>query len=317
MTYDPSAPFEITCPFPNCTITPLQQGSEEWRQARRKGISASDLPILMGVGYSTPYQLWLSKKEPTEDRPTRQMEYGLHMEELICDWATEDMMADRVRLVNWHLKSNYNPFFTATIDATAQMGKEIFPLEIKTVVYTDGADWEEGIPALYNIQIQWQLYVTGCPKGFIACLPGGNASKLIVREVFADAALQAELVKRATAFLHNMQADIAPEVVEKDLNSLPEPKENFDYNPDDDFCKLVEEMAVLQAEIKESTSGVSALEKKVKDLKAKMAAKMGEGSKALVNCGQGNFTITRKVINIKEKFVEASSYQKIDVKEIK
>lgn len=46
----------------NYTIAQLIQGSDEWLEWRTKGISATDIPIILGLSpYKTAYRLWLEK----------------------------------------------------------------------------------------------------------------------------------------------------------------------------------------------------------------------------------------------------------------
>ena len=44
-------------------IIPIEQQSPEWFEWRKTGITASDMPIIMGVSpYKTPWQLWAEKQ---------------------------------------------------------------------------------------------------------------------------------------------------------------------------------------------------------------------------------------------------------------
>jgi putative phage-type endonuclease len=48
----------------------FQQGTPAWREWRRKGIGASDAPVIMGASpWSTPVDLWLLKTGQVAERP--------------------------------------------------------------------------------------------------------------------------------------------------------------------------------------------------------------------------------------------------------
>lgn len=311
--------FEITSPFPDCTITPLAHGSPAWLEARRTTVSASDLPILMGIGTITPLQLYMKKQQGLELESTRQMQYGLHLEPLVCDWLCEDIMADKVKLVNWHCLSKENSRFSATIDAIAYMGEERIPCELKTAVFSNKDDWEEEtLPSSYMYQVQWQLLVTGCPTAYLACLPGGNASKLMVREIHADMVLQSQMVVKAVEFLKYLDSKTPPPVSDPvDLSCLPNPEEGVEFEPSPEFMATYEKFHELKAQVKKATTGVSDLEAELKVLKATMAQHMGTASKCIFPFGGKTMVVNRKVIEVKEKIVPASSYQRVDVKEAK
>ena len=46
----------------NMKVVDLNQRSEEWLQWRSKGVTASDIPIILGLSpYKTRWQLWAEK----------------------------------------------------------------------------------------------------------------------------------------------------------------------------------------------------------------------------------------------------------------
>jgi putative phage-type endonuclease len=311
-----NSPFDILCPWPLCTITPLIHGSPAWLEARRTGVTASDLPILMGHGTITPLELYNKKLSGDEIESTRQMQFGLHLESLICEWATEDLMADKLKLVNWHCVRKEHKNFQATVDAVATIGSEAVPVEIKTAVYSDKDQWlDDSMPKHYYLQVQWQLYITGADRAYLVCLPGGNASRLIIREVLPETSLQYEMSLVAIEFVRALREKTPPPALAEDLSSLPAPLPEADYNPDNEFMDLYEAYSSLNKKIKSATEGVSDLEKKAKDIKAQMAQRMGQASLAVFPYGSKTATITRKVIEVKEKVIPASSYQRLDVRE--
>ncbi len=51
---------------------------QEWLEQRRKVVTATDVPILLGVSqYKSPLQLWAEKVEGAEQSQSTAMEVGL------------------------------------------------------------------------------------------------------------------------------------------------------------------------------------------------------------------------------------------------
>jgi len=302
----------------HCSLLDLEHGSEAWLAARRKLVTASDLPILLGSNSTiTPLQLWQQKQSPAERLNARQLEYGLHMEELILGWAAEDLMASESRLVNWTVRSIAYPFLSCTLDGILRFDSEDSmencPLEIKTSKF--GAfDTDEQKLKFYH-QLQTQILITGAARGFLAILPSGNSDKLIVEEVKADKAMQASIIEAAKQFHACMEGGKEPVARADDLKDMHYNPEADTYEPDEAFKALYDEFSSLNEQLKAKTEGSRALEAKLKDLKAAMAQAMGESPQAFFFKGEKEVYITRKKIDIKEQVKPAYSYYRVDVKE--
>jgi len=83
-------------------------------------------------------------------------------------------------------------------------------LEIKTASEYKRSDWDEGVPAYYETQIQHYLIVTGLQKAYCAVLIGGNSFKIY--EVNADAEIQSMLIELEKQFWNKVQNRICPEM---------------------------------------------------------------------------------------------------------
>jgi putative phage-type endonuclease len=59
----------------------LQQNTKEWLDYRKGKIGSSDAPSIMGVGFKTPYQLWLEKLSLSETPINKSMQRGHDLEE--------------------------------------------------------------------------------------------------------------------------------------------------------------------------------------------------------------------------------------------
>jgi putative phage-type endonuclease len=293
---------------------PLVHGSEAWKQFRYSGITATDIPVIMGASEKTAFQLWQEKLGRFDDfQGNRQTEYGLHLEQLVCKWVAEDLNCT-ITPLNFLLLSKQEQTFMATVDAIAEIDGIKVPVEIKTAA----AGWDgDEVPYKHQLQVQWQLLVTESPFGFIACLPFGMASRLIIKRIEANAELQAQMIAAAMDFVDCLKSKQPPRAVAKDLSSLPLEIEAEEYDVEPPFVSLYEQYRELEQAKKTQTSGLGEIEKQLKDLKAQMAQMMGSKPKAFFFHNGNAVAVSRKEVNVKEKLTPGYTFQRIDIKEDK
>lgn len=137
-------------------ILKVEQRTEEWLQLRRTKIGASDAPVIMGVSpWTTPYQLFQSKREEVEDKDTWQMKRGRDMEKEALDALQEYLGIEMFQPVLMH---DYHDWMIASYDALSIDGKVC--AEIKCPGEKDHQLALSGsIPVKYNPQLQHQMAV--------------------------------------------------------------------------------------------------------------------------------------------------------------
>lgn len=186
----------------------------DWLAKRRQGVGASDIAGIMGVSpYTTPFQVWASKvhdiPEVTDDEA---MHWGQALESVILDeWGkTNWPVVDRGLL----LRSTERPHFMATPDGLLDNGDHGAVAEAK-----NSTDWRwTEIPLHYRLQVQWQLVVTGYPRGYLIVLHGGR--HLETYEIEADPDWQAEMIAAANDFWKLVEANEAPPVEADDYTIM-------------------------------------------------------------------------------------------------
>lgn len=157
------------------------QSHEEWLATRRKGLGASDAPVILGLSrFKSPYQLYCEKLGLIENDTSESeaAEWGLALEGPIRARFTRDTC---------RLTSAIDPPFTvyqhdtldwmfATLDAWQHHPDYSvrLPLEIKTGSISLAGEWKEEAPLEYVVQIQHQMAVTGTPLASVAALIGGQ-----------------------------------------------------------------------------------------------------------------------------------------------
>ena len=183
----------------------------EWLKHRQAGIGGSDASCIAGLNpWKSAIQLYMDKKEenPQEQKSLR-MELGNRLEGLVAELFTE-ATGLKVRNVNGILKNYKYPFAIANIDR-AIVGEKAF-LECKTTNSYALKEWEEGVPAHYEIQCLHYMAITGATHCYIAALIGN--SDFIWHKIERD--------QETIDYLMQIEKDFWENNIEKDVVPMPD-----------------------------------------------------------------------------------------------
>ena len=183
----------------------------EWLKHRQAGIGGSDASCIAGLNpWKSAIQLYMDKKEenPQEQKSLR-MELGNRLEGLVAELFTE-ATGLKVRNVNGILKNDKYPFAIANIDR-AIVGEKAF-LECKTTNSYALKEWEEGVPAHYEIQCLHYMAITGATHCYIAALIGN--SDFIWHKIERD--------QETIDYLMQIEKDFWENNIEKDVVPMPD-----------------------------------------------------------------------------------------------
>ena len=183
----------------------------EWLKHRQAGIGGSDASCIAGLNpWKSAIQLYMDKKEedPQEVKSLR-MELGNRLEGLVAELFTE-ATGLKVRNVNGILKNDKYPYALANIDR-AIVGEKAF-LECKTTNSYALKEWEEGVPAHYEIQCLHYMAITGATHCYIAALIGN--SDFIWHKIERD--------EETIDYLMQIEKDFWENNIEKDVVPMPD-----------------------------------------------------------------------------------------------
>jgi putative phage-type endonuclease len=184
------------------------QGQDDWLEQRRAGIGASDVAGILGLSpYSTPFTVWADKLHDTRRDATAAMERGKRREKVILDeFEAETGLYVRARQV---LVAHPNfEWARATLDGLiyetpllfADATEPINPSAALGLVEAkhDGSfkRWDQ-IPDHHQIQVQWQLFVTGLRNAWLAVWHAGQPE---IYEIETDFGLQQMMLDRVNDF---------------------------------------------------------------------------------------------------------------------
>lgn len=153
---------------------------EEWLVNRTKGIGASEVASILGVDkFRSAFQVWAEKtgNAPPEDLSGNEaVEFGCRLERPIA----EAYAARTGRTVEMWPQFQiavhaYYPWLRCTPDAT-QLCESLGPglVQIKTTHAFNAAEWEDGPPLAYQVQVQAEMAVMNSKFCTLVCLVGGQ-----------------------------------------------------------------------------------------------------------------------------------------------
>lgn len=192
-------------------VTTAAPETPEWFAARREGITATDLPRILGLSrYGNALSVWLDKRGELEDQASEAARWGQILEEPVAvEWALRaDVECTRVGV----LRNAAEPWMRASLDrlVTGCLDDGRCGLEVKTRSAFVSGRWSDDVPDDVLAQTQWQLMVTGLPHMHVACLLGGQ--RLVDYQVDPDEDLQALLMDEASRVWRHVLDGTPPKV---------------------------------------------------------------------------------------------------------
>lgn len=264
---------------------------EEWLEARRQVITATDISAILGLNqYKSRTDLWLEKHGLAVDKEeSGAMWLGRAFEDVCAKWWSE-----RTRLkVSHHGSLVTSPCgrFGATPDYLFSDGQDYEGLlETKTTVlrsaqaigfdpYQQGTD---RVPESYLLQCQWQMFVCGervCQLALLVL----DVRELWVYEIQRHEGLIAKCVAAAEEFLECLKGDM-PEITgehPRDLGTLAELFPDGDGEP----IHATEEDEALIARFEMAQADLKRAEANKEGIEAQIKARMGEAPALLFGDG--------------------------------
>jgi putative phage-type endonuclease len=179
---------------------PVKQNTDEWLAMRRTGVTASDLPVLMG-NRDGLVRLWAEKcgivdPEPPDPATQEMFDLGHDLEPIIARRYT--IKTGRpLKAVSAMVRHPDVPWAFASLDRVSAVPGERLIVELKWRPHFHWDAGSETVPAAVQDQVQWQMTVTGYPKAHVAVLIGGRVEW---HEIVADRDYQDAQMRVASWF---------------------------------------------------------------------------------------------------------------------
>jgi putative phage-type endonuclease len=247
-------------------VIDLSQRTPEWLAWRAAGVSASDVPTLIGVSpYKTPWRLWAEKTGlllPEDLSGNPFVQRGIALE----DEARRDFEERHgTFLLPLCGEAEGHPVIRASFDGLDDNGE---PVELKVPgpkTYREVLELGEAARAvkLYWPQLQTQLHVCGAARGYLVFYQGPGVVQEL--EVPRDEAFIATtLVPACLAFWESVQRKREPpRDPERDLFTPRGPDLDLWTTLAGEYRTLAADKAKLERQAKTAKAGLDAIEERL------------------------------------------------------
>lgn len=187
------------------TMVKLTQGTQEWLDWRRNGITATEASAIMGVSkWSTALDVYDQKLNPRPHEPSKYEEWGTRLEPVIRQTFAEKHKEYKVVQGECY----EDGWKRCSLDGELKdiTGKTVAILEIKTG--SSDSDWAP-VPEYYKAQVQWQMHVTGIKKVYFAVLIHGH--DYFEREIEYDEGYCKEMEQKCQALWNAVCTKVPPD----------------------------------------------------------------------------------------------------------
>lgn len=184
-------------------MTILEQ-TDEWYEARRAGITSTDIVAILGLSrYASEGDIAREKggvdyRDPDDVDAARRMRLGQRLQDAVKD-EEEVEHGIKLRRVRRLITHPTIPWAMTSLDYE-RVGERCI-VEVKT---SSSRDWDDGLPERVEAQVRWQMGVARYPAAHIAALRFGN--RLACFDIEHDETVFANLVFIAEDFRRRLDA---------------------------------------------------------------------------------------------------------------
>lgn len=264
----------------NCEIiTPTSE--DHWLSLRIDDVTSTESSALFAMNpYITEFELWHRKKnkEIVKLESNERMKWGNRLESAIGHGIAEDQgwnimpFKDYGRLPDKRAGSSFD--FRIFDHESNQEGlleiKNVDALQIKEKWIVEDGEVVEAPPHI-EIQVQHQLWMTGCPVAYIGALVGGNSVKLLKRR--PQPHIMQKIEKKIFQFWASIAANDPPKPdYERDaefvasLHNHAEPGSVMDGNENSVLEGLVLKYKLFADQEKDATKGKKATKAQILEI---------------------------------------------------
>lgn len=236
----------------------LRQRSPEWLAARRQLITATDIPIILGLSpYKSESTLAQEKLgQIAESEPSLLMSIGQALEPVI---AAEYARLNDVQLTRYRGLVTHPRIGWAGASPDYRRKRQRYLVELKD---TRSRRWPtDGVPQDVEAQVRWQLGVTGFPIADVAALKWGTVETVTIEH---DPALFEQLVTIAEDFRARMAAGGPFAEDAASIRSRYPIDDGTELEADAELNQLVAQLLKWRATIKEAEVWEAGLETQIK-----------------------------------------------------
>lgn len=234
------------------------------RALRRKTVGASDAPIILGVSpWSSPHELWMEKTGLDMSSETQRTRLGNYLQHGVAMEALNQIGGSIIAEEPFAVHAD--GWASATPDYIVRQDDSNAIIEVKT---THERTWD-AVPEHYLLQVNWQCWVHGIDRAYVAALHGGL--NVQVYEVFPalQSAWFVDAVARCKAWCDMyMRGDSEPAQTRQDngeMRAAIRAESGKVVDLDADIVANMQRLAKLKRSASPVTDEIATLEKLIKD----------------------------------------------------
>jgi putative phage-type endonuclease len=201
-------------------LTDCSNNKPEWLKLRATGVTASDVPTVLGLNpWKTRYALWHEKRKGLdgifEDFDNESMYWGRKLEAPVAEAVAEKLGVE--------LTTPDALYAHDTLPLLATPDRLIdgsIPVEIKTTSDRYRDQWENGLADYAHCQLAAQMIVLDAPYGYAACLVGGQ--RFYMHRIERDAVLDEQITAAVVEFWQQVESNTPPALDAGDLALVKE-----------------------------------------------------------------------------------------------
>lgn len=290
----------------------------EWRAARRGGITATDLPKILGLSkYGDALSVWGHKRGDLEDDAAGEAaQWGLILERPIAEeWARRRGTSVRptgVLAHAEHLWRRASPDFSVL---PCPDGDGPCHLQVKAMNAWSADQWRDDVPDPVLAQTTWEMVVSGYTHTHVAALIGGQ--RLVDHRVEYDAKLASLLISAASDVWRCVESGVPPQVElsalhRRVLDALHPYREGMATAPRETVESLLAHRMDLWRELATLSAASKATRDDVEKVDARLVELMGD-SQALAIEGELDPVVLYRQVSRAGYSVGPKSYWQIKV----
>lgn len=266
--------------------------TEKQKRMHRTGIGGGDIGDIMGVGFGTPYKVWLEKLDLVEDEVNNEsVEWGARHEDTIAKKFVEAHPSFKTSFPNETFRHPEHEWCLATPDGETRVsetagdsGDPLYLwLKARGLLSTDGtleiktsSEWvrekwgeeeTDDIPESYIYQVHQYMFVRNTKWAVVAVLIGGNKYREYFIERNED--LIEKMFEAGRKFWFDcVLAEVEPPVTAEDGDALAKryPKAT------EELMESTPEIDAKAIEIRDASREIKVAEKRVELLKNEVKA---------------------------------------------
>ena len=190
---------------------------DEWLAARRRGVGASEVAVVLGKSsWGSPFALWHAKVGDWDVPRSEEQLIGLELEEAVTGMFVKAHPELHVCKANARLWAHpVYDWLMCTPDRLAFDGETWTVVELKTDEGGKGwgAPYTDEVPLHIRIQVMVQCGILGLSQGFVARLGRKTSGrKFAIYVIDFDPAEFEDYVDEALLFVQSMERNVPPDV---------------------------------------------------------------------------------------------------------